>query len=456
VKRAVVTLAGLLWLAAAAPGPAQAGPPVPWCGPGASSVDRVPDAVLGYAVHVIYVRSLSSPDRFAAWAPRLAGDAAEIEAWWRSQDPTRSPRFDLFAVPGCAGSFGALDITSVQLSPGVANIDTAFVQLRNALEAYGFDEPEKAYLVYYDGPTGQVGDERVCGQGAEGSPTRPGIAVVYLDSCGADTGDTARSVIAVHELLHVFGAVSGGAPNHCDRGHVCDATNDLMTAILGDGALADLVLDADRDDYYGHAGAWADVQRSLFLERLDSVDRAAPTVPGALRVGDGPNGTTRVSWQASSDDVGPVRYRVYEDGRLARETLGTSLFVPDAGAVTRYAVRALDAVGHVSPPATARFRSGAGMVDEAGRLVRDTVRPSAVGRVTVTKTGATARLAWRAVRDAGGVRAYRVKVGSRTIVVQKPAIALARARVGGNVSIVAVDRAGNVGPAVVVPRARVR
>jgi hypothetical protein len=49
-----------------------------------------------------------------------------------------------------------------------------------------------------------------------------------------------------------------------------------------------------------------------------------------------------------------------------------------------------------------------------------------------------------------------VRVGSRIVIVQKPAVALARARVTGPVTITAVDRAGNVGPPVVVPRARVR
>jgi hypothetical protein len=455
VKRAVATGVVLLGLAATAPGPAHAGPPVPWCGPGPSAVDRLPDATPGYSVHVIYARGANDPDRFAEWAPRLAGDAAEIEAWWRREDPTRSPRFDLLAAPGCAGSFGALDLTSVRLSPGISSIDRAFAELRAALGALGFSEQEKAYLVYWDGPTGQVGDERVCGQGGEGSSRRPALAVVYLDSCGSD-GDTARSVVAVHELMHVLGAVPESAPNHCAFGHVCDTTSDLLSAFLGNGALADHVLDANRDDYYGHPGGWLDVQDSLFLERLDSPDRAPPTVPGALRIGEAAGAATRITWRASTDDVGPVRYRVYEDGRLVAVTGGTAWQLPVATSTARYAVRASDPVGHLSAPASALFAPGVGMVNEAGRLVRDTVRPSAVGFVQVARAGATARLSWPAARDAGGIRSYRVTIGLRTVVVRRPAIALARARVTGNVSIAAVDRGGNVGPAVVVPRARIR
>ena len=95
------------------------------------------------------------------------------------------------------------------------------------------------------------------------------------------------------------------------------------------------------------------------------------------------------------------------------------------------------------------------MVDASGRLVRDTVSPPAVGRVSIRRTKTTATLTWPQVRDAGGVKSYRVLVGSRTVTVRKPRITVTRARVTGNVTIVAVDRAGNVGPERVVDRARV-
>ena len=95
------------------------------------------------------------------------------------------------------------------------------------------------------------------------------------------------------------------------------------------------------------------------------------------------------------------------------------------------------------------------MVDEQGRLIRDTVRPPAITRVTIKRTPKVAVLTWPAAHDAGGLRAYRVKIGPRTLTVQKPTITLARARVSGPVSIAAIDRAGNIGPSLVVARARV-
>jgi hypothetical protein len=134
----------------------------------------------------------------------------------------------------------------------------------------------------------------------------------------------------------------------------------------------------------------------------------------------------------------------------------TALQLPARSGVTSYGVRAVDAVGRLSGLASIRFRGGAGMVDAGGRLVRDTVRPPSITSVSIRRTGATVRVSWQAVRDAGGLRGYRVRIGSRSLVVRKPAVALAVARLTGAVSIAAVDRAGNVGQALVVPRSRLR
>ena len=455
MKLGLATLVAFAALVAAVPG--HASTPIPWCGTTSSSVDRLPDATAAYAVHVAYVRPPGAPDRFAEFAPRIAGDAVAFDAWWRREDPTRTPRFDLFPAAGCASAFGALDISSVVLPRPVGGIGAIFQELRQRLsDDSGFDEAEKVYLVYFDGPTGQVGDERVCGQGARPSFGLPGMAVVYLDSCGGDEGDSLRPVVAVHELVHVFGAVERQAPNACRSGHVCDVELDLMTAVLSGEELDAHVLDAARNDYYAHSGSWNDVQDSTFLERLDSADRTPPTTPGALRVGDERIGFVRFSWGAATDDVGPVAYRIYEDSNFLRQVATTSVLLPTPATTALYTVRAVDPVGRLSPPVSVRFRPDTGMVDEGGRLVRDTVRPSAIARVTIKRMPKVAVLTWPAAHDVGGLRSYRVKIGTRTLSVRKPTITIARAGVTAAVSIAAVDRAGNVGPSLVVARARLR
>lgn len=455
VKLGLALLPAVVALVAA--WPAQASTPMPWCGTTSANVDRLPDATAAYAVHVAYVRAPGAPDRFAALAPRLVGDVAAFDAWWRREDPTRTPRFDLFPAPGCASAFGALDLSNVVLPRSVGAINVAFEQIRRQLSAeVGFDESEKVYLVYFDGPTGQSGRTRVCGEGAAARFGRPGAAVVYLDSCGIGEGDSRRPVVALHELLHVLGAVSRSAPSACEEGHVCDHGLDLMTAELTEDELDSHVLDAARNDYYGHGGGWIDVQDSPFLEPLDSLDRTPPTAPAGLRVGDDPTGLVRFSWSASTDDVGPVAYRIYEDGHFLRQVSTTSVLLPVPAVTTLYSVRAADAVGRLSAPLVVRFRPDVGMVDASGLLIRDTVRPSAIARVTITRTPKVVVLSWPAARDAGGLRAYRVQIGARRVNVRKPMITISLARVGGPVSIAAIDRAGNVGPALVVARARVR
>ena len=305
VKLGLATLAAIVALVAAVS--AHASTPIPWCGTGSSAVDRLPDATSAYAVHVAYVRPASAPDRFSAFAPRIVGDTAAFDSWWRREDSTRTPRFDLFPAPGCATSFGALDISNIQLPRGVTGIGSAFQELRTQMSELGFNEAEKAYLVYYDGPTGQVGADHVCGQGARTSGfDLPGLAVVYLDSCDADVGDSLRPVVAMHELVHVFGAVERAAPNACQSGHVCDFPLDLMTSVLTGEELEAHVLDAGRNDYYGHGGTWTDVQDSTFLERLDSPDRTPPTAPGA-------------SWSAT-----PPPASCASPGRPRRTTSGRS------------------------------------------------------------------------------------------------------------------------------------
>jgi len=455
VKRLLAGVAALAALGAAPP--AHASVPMPWCGTDSSAVDRLPDATLGYAVHVAYVRPLGGADRFGEFAPKIVGDVTAMEAWWRSQDAARTPRFDLFPV-ACATTFGALDITNVELPQAVGGISRAFTEIRQLLASErGFDEPEKAYLVYYDGSTGQSGDERICGQGASPGNRAPGMAVIFLDSCDAAANDSRRTIIGVHELVHVFGAVDNAAPNWCNGGHVCDVALDLMAAELSDEVLETHVLDGGRDDYYGHSQSWADVQDSLFFERLDSPDRSAPTAPASPVVRDDPSGLVAFTWRASSDDVGPVAYRIYQDGGFLRQVPQRSTLLPGpAGATSTYTVRAVDAVGHLSQPVTVRFKVGFGIVDEQGRLIRDTVRPPAIRPVSIRRTAGSVIISWPVVRDPGGVRNYRVTIGTRRFFVAKRAVTVARRTLRTAVSVAAVDRAGNIGPTTTVPLHRLR
>jgi hypothetical protein len=215
--------------------------------------------------------------------------------------------------------------------------------------------------------------------------------------------------------------------------------------VAGD-TLSTRILDIGRDDYYGHGGTWWDVQDSLFLSRVGSLDLAAPAGPTSLKVTS--EGTTvRLSWSSATDDVGPVSYRIYKDGDLAKTVAETKVSDRlDVGQIVSYGLRAVDPTGLLGPPLAVRFKVGYGIVNEEGALVRDTVAPPRVTglRGRVTKRGL--QLRWDRTRDPGGISGYLVeRNGRRFRLVKKTTISIPRAKSRARWSVRAVDRAGNVG-----------
>ena len=248
----------------------------------------------------------------------------------------------------------------MQLTNGVSSIGSAFQEIRRVVAEIGFKEPEKAYLVYYDGPTRQVGLDHVCGQ----EPARASSTfLASRSSMSTPATQTRATSWPDHDDARARTRLRGGGTGGTERlpeRHVCDFPLDLMTAVLTGEELEAHVLDSGRNDYYGHSGSWTDVQDSHFLERLDSPDRTPPAAPDGLRVGDDLTGFVRVSWQPSTDDIGPVAYRISEDGQFVREVTTTTVRLADTHDLALFAIRAADGVGRLSAPVGARFRSGAG------------------------------------------------------------------------------------------------
>lgn len=277
----------------AAPGRAA-----PWCGTVAPA-DR-PQAVAGSFVHVVYAFPSEGADRSAQLAPQISADVDEIDAWWRGQDPTRVPRFDV--VPFSCGlqadvSAVRLPQTSAQLAP----IGGRAAQVAASLAAMRLGSPFGKYLVYYDGPSN---DPTVCGQSGLAPFSGPTYAFVYLASCAG----VPSAAVAAHELIHALGALPPGAPHPCrnDAGHPCDSMQDILYPFASGQPLLAQLLDVGRDDYYGHVGGWFDVQDSAWLRHLD-----VPLVPLSIGVTGG--GTVRslqpgpectatcaVEWEAGS------------------------------------------------------------------------------------------------------------------------------------------------------------
>jgi hypothetical protein len=268
--------------------------PVRWCGNDVSQVDRVRDRMGGPQIHVVYAIPVDGQDRFAQLTSALATDVAAIDSWWRREDPTRAPRFDLFEFPGCESRFGLLDVSTARLPEPSGNyvfiggrFDRIIRQLAGA--PFGFAELDKKYLIFYDGP---VAADDICGTGAGAERRGPSYAVVYLrSSCDLSIGDGGGAAfVGAHELLHALAAVDDAAPHACADGHVCDSPVDLMDAGYRGGLLETATLDVNRDDYYGHAGSWFDVQDSDWL--IDAAAQFTLTlrVTGTGLIGSEPDG----------------------------------------------------------------------------------------------------------------------------------------------------------------------
>lgn len=271
----------LLVVAAAltAPALASARPPATytWCGTDETAQNRVPDLEVSSSDQVRFFYAIPSDgtDNFQAAANGIVNDAAWIDQWWQTQDPTRTPRFDLYPFPGCTSSWGRLDIGFIRLpNPAAyyATPNSPSIRLDDDL-ARAFP-PNQKTIVYYDGPTR---NSQICGETdylANTSGGDNGIVYIYPQSSCHLTplGNGGSAEVAAHELLHNLGAVPDGAPNQCpspNQGHVCDNKADIMYPYMAAGSTLDSVLlDVNRDDYYGHSGAWWDVQDSGWLEHL--------------------------------------------------------------------------------------------------------------------------------------------------------------------------------------------
>lgn len=295
-------LAALGLLAAAGPSLAHAStaPPVSWCGSVPASTDR-PDAVAGRQVHVIYALPSDGVDRFADVGPGITTDLSAVVSWWKQQDFTRAPRFDLAAFP-CFPSLGALDISQVRLPQAAAyyyDEATRFVRLATDLSAAGFANDNKKYLVYYDAPSLPYG---ACGQGQE-DPLHggsSGYAAVYLapniesgptsGGCGQIESPSNRggysAIVAAHELIHTFGALDTWSPTHPPHAcpdspaHACDNVLDIMQPAGSTYWLDNVALDVGHDDYYAHSGSWWDVQDSTWLSHLNEPTYAVDITQG--------------------------------------------------------------------------------------------------------------------------------------------------------------------------------
>ena len=421
----------LLALGATALAPATASA-ASWCGNDVATQDRRPEAVSGAQFHVLYAIPSDGADRFAESAPKIVTDLEHVVRWWRGQDATRQPRLDLFAFPtACDSELGRLDLTFARLSApagAFASSSTRFQLIRDELGRAGFSDPAKKYLVFYDG---EVAADDICGT-ASGQPSAGGqfsYAMVWMRAhanCGSVGNGDYAAVTTVHEMLHSLGAVPGpvngaGPPHACpgDDGHVCGSEVDVMAPFGMSDAIGDYVLDAGRDDYYGHGGPWFDIRASLWLRHLDVPEQPLTVTLAGASEGDAVESALpgiscpaacAIGWEAGTEVELEARSG---EGNTAFRRWEGACTGGDATCIVR--VDGPAAVSAVFGPASyvlaLRVRGRGRIAGDAG--CRTTCR-FAVDYPEVTRLRAVPATGWRFVRWSGACRGTRACVVAAT------------------------------------------
>jgi hypothetical protein len=235
-----------------------------WCGATEVATGR-PSIVGGAQVHLIYAYPNDEPDRFTEWAPKIVDDVTAVDAWWRSQDPGRAPRWALASFPGCNTRLGALDISSVQLPISGSQVAQSFLSglpsNRNGVN-----------LVYLDagGRSSSLG-QGICGEAFGNAPGSPGgsafgnTAIVFLQNRNQTCPALAQT--AAHELTHVLSDffIGYNVPDACpgDSIHACGSDTDILNPHIA-APLSVATLNSSHNGYFTH------VHNSPYLSHLDS------------------------------------------------------------------------------------------------------------------------------------------------------------------------------------------
>jgi len=188
-------------------------------------------------------------------------------------------------------------------------------------------------------------------------------------------------------------------------------------------------------------GSTASSARPLADEQASVLaDTTAPSQPTGLAAVPATYGV-ELTWKASTDDVG-VAYYLVTVGTQTRQPKETRAFVGQLAASTDYTatVRAVDAAGNKSAPATLTFRT---------LPPADTQAPTAPTGLTATPYTNGVCLAWTAATDNIGVKNYVVTLAGQTKTLTGTSTylgSLAPSTVY-TASVRAVDTAGNVSAA---------
>lgn len=227
-----------------------------------SKIDRS-DGSPGPLVHFIYAVPSDGQDHAYDTNGDVDRAVKAIQSWLASKTGGKRLRVDMDG--------DKVDVSFVRLFNDKAFLSDRSDRLLSLLEAElaaaGFRQPNKLYVVLYDGPHPEI-----CGEAYIPWVHLGRVVAAYLqaDPCdkesftsGADP--TVREFGILHEILHGLGFGYPASPNATPRGHVNDSADDVMYDGEGRGAWTPSVLDENNDDYFHHNRHWIDLAKSVFL-----------------------------------------------------------------------------------------------------------------------------------------------------------------------------------------------
>jgi hypothetical protein len=204
------------------------------------------------------------------------------------------------------------------------------------------------------------------------------------------------------ETLSVQGSTNGSSFSNlvAGAGYTFNpATGNTATINLSGQATTRYV----RLNFTANTGWSAGQLSELEVYGPSSGDTQAPSAPGGLAYTQPASGQIRLSWNASTDNVGVTAYDIYANGGLLTSVGGGVLTYTDMradSATVSYYVLARDAAGNASGASNTVTRTGAS---------GDTQAPTTPGTLSYTQPGSgQIKLSWGASTDNVGVTAYDV------------------------------------------------
>ncbi len=243
----------------------------------------------------------------------MSADVDAIEAWWQSQDPTRSPRFDRAAF--ACGAQADVELLRMQQTAAQLSVtDTTFETRRGRGHRAG---RRRAALQVPRLLRRAARHDRAVRPGWRVSTTGP---VSRSSTSAPAPASRARPSRPTSSCTPWAPLPSPGPQHSCgveDPAHACDSNLDIMWPFATLVPFSSLLLDVNRDDYYAHSGTWVDIQDTRFLRRLDAQGSLALTLSGTGSVVSDIPGVSCATTCATQWDTGSERHAHRDAGRRA-------------------------------------------------------------------------------------------------------------------------------------------